>query len=217
MLAASLGSLAECRLLLLLLLLLPRLLTRIFKYGANVCEKTIKNGWRMYQVHRNPYLQRGAGIGSIFSGLFRSVMPVLSSLGRTLFGSTDAAKGFGKTLADTAVKSGLNVAADAISGQNVGEALKKHLGSARQEVAQAVRLGADKRKSAAAAASAPPGRRRASGGQPSAKKRRLAAAAAAAAARRGGRRKLVSVFRNGNGNGNGNGNDAEDEGDDDES
>jgi hypothetical protein len=216
MLAASLGSLAECRLLL-LLLLLPWLLTRIFKYGANVCEKKIKNGWRMYQVHRNPYLQRGAGIGSIFSGLFRSVMPVLSSLGRTLFGSTDAAKGFGKTLADTAVKSGLNVAADAISGQNVGEALKKHLGSARQEVAQAVRLGADKRKSAAAAASAPPGRRRASGGQPSAKKRRLAAAAAAAAAaaRRGGRRKLVSVFRNGNGNGNGN--DAEDEGDDDES
>jgi hypothetical protein len=92
------------------------------------------------QFHRNPYLQRGSGIGSIFSGLFRAAVPVLSSVGKSLFGS-DAAKAVGKSIADTALRSGLSLAGDALSGQNVGDAFKKHLGVARQEVAQAVRAG----------------------------------------------------------------------------
>ncbi len=56
--------------------------------------------------------QRGAGIGSVFSGLFRSLLPVAKSVGRAV----------GKQ----ALSTGAQVAADALAGHNVGQSLEQH-------------------------------------------------------------------------------------------
>jgi len=55
--------------------------------------------------------QRGAGIGSVFSSLFRTLLPV--------------AKTVGKAVGRQALSTGAQVASDALAGQNLGEALKQ--------------------------------------------------------------------------------------------
>jgi len=52
--------------------------------------------------------QRGAGIGSIFSGLFRSLLPV--------------AKSIGKAVGKQALRTGAHIASDALEGRDIGEA-----------------------------------------------------------------------------------------------
>ncbi len=55
--------------------------------------------------------QRGAGIGSVFSGLFRTLLPVAKSVGRVV----------GKQ----ALSTGVQVAADALAGNNLGQSLEQ--------------------------------------------------------------------------------------------
>jgi len=55
--------------------------------------------------------QQGHGLGSILAGLFRGAIPMLKNVG----------KAAGKQL----IKSGLNVATDVLSGENVRQSLKK--------------------------------------------------------------------------------------------
>ena len=66
-----------------------------------------------------PY-QRGAGLGSIFASLFRAIAPVAKS----------AAKAVGKR----ALNAGLEVASDALAGQNVKESLKTHVKALGQDM-----------------------------------------------------------------------------------
>jgi hypothetical protein len=66
-----------------------------------------------------PY-QRGHGLGSMFSGLLRSVFPLFKS----------AAKAVGKT----ALKTGLAVASDALHGRDVAESFKDHGRAAASEL-----------------------------------------------------------------------------------
>ena len=66
-----------------------------------------------------PY-QRGAGLGSIFASLFRAIAPMAKS----------AAKAVGKK----ALNAGLEVAADALAGQNVKESLKTHAKALGEDV-----------------------------------------------------------------------------------
>lgn len=76
--------------------------------------------------------QRGAGIGSIFSSLYNTVVPLVkSALG---FGSRVARSQVGRQVAKSvkkrAMKAGLNVVNDALQGENV-------LDSTRREVKRA--------------------------------------------------------------------------------
>ena len=56
--------------------------------------------------------QRGSGIGSLFSGLIRAVMP--------------AAKSALKAVGREAMRTGVAVASDALAGQNVAQSLEHH-------------------------------------------------------------------------------------------
>jgi hypothetical protein len=124
---------------------------------------------QMQHVHRGQFLQRGRGLGSIFSGLFRNVLPMFSSIGRSIFGSP-VVKNVGKSLLDSTVRGGLNLAADAIGGEDIKESFKKQLGSARQEVSDAVRREVQPKKLPAPEPG--PGRRSRGGVPPPPRKRR---------------------------------------------
>ena len=56
--------------------------------------------------------QRGAGFGQVFSGLFRSILPL--------------ARRAGQAIGKTALKTGLNVAADTLDGEPLLDSLGKH-------------------------------------------------------------------------------------------
>lgn len=70
-------------------------------------------------IYRGGSVQRGYGLGSIFSGLVKSAIPLLKS----------GAKSLGKT----ALKTGLNVARDAIEGKNIKQAFTDNLQQAGSE------------------------------------------------------------------------------------
>ena len=57
-----------------------------------------------------PY-QRGAGLGALFKGIFRSVMPVVKKVG--------------KTVGKAALTTGAQIASDALAGENMGVAAEK--------------------------------------------------------------------------------------------
>ena len=91
---------------------------------------------------------RGAGIGSIFSNIYSSVMPFIKSAFR--IGSKAAKSKVGRSLAKKAkkkaMKAGLNVVSDALQGKNVINSTKRELNKAKQEV----KKGISKRVNAAA-------------------------------------------------------------------
>lgn len=74
-------------------------------------EQFLQTGHGM-PVFQGTKYQRGSGLGSIFGGLFRSLLPVVKSVG--------------KAVGKQAIHAGLNVASDALSGRNVGEAVQEH-------------------------------------------------------------------------------------------
>ncbi len=55
--------------------------------------------------------QQGAGVGNIFSGLFRTLLPV--------------AKSIGKTVSHQALNMGAQIAADTLAGHNLVESLEQ--------------------------------------------------------------------------------------------
>lgn len=64
------------------------------------------------KVYHGPRYQRGQGLGSMFSGLFRKVVPLARVAAKAA--KSPIAKQIGRTLRDTAI----NVAVDALEGQN---------------------------------------------------------------------------------------------------
>ena len=59
---------------------------------------------------RGARFQRGAGLGSIFSGLFRTLFPILKTVG--------------KTVGKQALTTGAQVASDVLAGQEIKQALE---------------------------------------------------------------------------------------------
>jgi len=64
---------------------------------------------------KGPIYQRGNGLGSIFSSLFRAITPLFQS---------DSVKKIGKALLST----GLNVGSDVLEGKRIGQSLKQRFG-----------------------------------------------------------------------------------------
>ena len=73
--------------------------------------------------------QRGAGLGSLFRGLFRTILPVVKSVG--------------KTVGRQALATGAQVASDVLDGRNVGQSIKQR---GRQGAAVLLKKGAQKLK-----------------------------------------------------------------------
>lgn len=89
--------------------------------------------------------QRGQGIGNLLGSLFKSIIPVTSRIARSIMGSP-ITKSVLKGARDAAIEGGLNVATDALRGQNIGDSVQQNLEGARQTVANAVDRGRLKRK-----------------------------------------------------------------------
>ena len=72
------------------------------QYYADQCG----HGMNVFQGARG---QRGHGIGSVLSSLFRSALPMLKNIGKN------------------ALQTGLNVATDVVQGNSFKDSLKKHV------------------------------------------------------------------------------------------
>lgn len=73
-------------------------------------------------VYQGPRFQHGHGFGSFFGRMFRSIAPVI----------LPGLKSAGKQL----LKAGVNVASDALQGQNIGESVKEHFSNAGRTIAR---------------------------------------------------------------------------------
>lgn len=83
-------------------------------------------------VHRSDqYLMRGSGIGSIFSNIFKAIIPLASkaiNIGRKVAASSTGQKII-KAAKRTAVDAGLDIANDVLKGENVKTSANKNLKS----------------------------------------------------------------------------------------
>jgi hypothetical protein len=94
---------------------------------------------RVYADRQN--YQRGKGIGSIFSSIYSSVVPLIKSalrIGKNV-AATPVGRSIVKEAKKTAMKAGLNVVNDALRGENVFQSTKRELRSAGR---RALNLGA---------------------------------------------------------------------------
>lgn len=88
-------------------------------------------------------MQKGRGLGSILSGLFRSIAPVAKlglSYGKKLISSPLAQK-LGSTAMEAAKKSAANIAADVIAGNNLKQSAQRELKDAKEKIATTLRAG----------------------------------------------------------------------------
>ena len=80
--------------------------------------------------------QRGSGIGSLFSGIFRGLMPVARSAVKTIGRVARSAliRSAGKALKKEATKAAVETALEALEGQPVGRKAKQRLKSATRGI-----------------------------------------------------------------------------------
>ena len=104
------------------------------------------------RYHRGPAVQQGAGLGSIFSGLIRTLAPMakgaVKSIGRIV--KSDGAKSVGRYLKKEATRAAVDTALEALEGRPVGKAAKNRLKTATKNILlsgrQAVAANSGKRR-----------------------------------------------------------------------
>ena len=86
--------------------------------------------------HRGPPWQKGAGIGSLFSGIFRGLMPVAKSAIKSIgkVAKSEAVRSAGRTLKKQATKAAVETALDALEGRPVGARAKNRLKTATRNI-----------------------------------------------------------------------------------
>ena len=91
--------------------------------------------------HRGAPIQQGAGLGSIFSGLFRTLMPVAKTAVKTVgkIAKSDGVRSAGRYLKKEATRAAIDTALEALNGKQVGVAAKKRLKNATKNILQASR------------------------------------------------------------------------------
>lgn len=98
--------------------------------------------------HSGARIQRGRGLGSLFSGLFRGFAPIARmglQAGKKLL-TSDFVKNIGKSALEGGKTILKDVAADLIEGNNVEERAQKNLQEARKKIAGTIRGSGIKRK-----------------------------------------------------------------------
>ena len=84
-------------------------------------------------IHRSRYLQTGRGIGGIFASIFKSLVPMVKSLGRSVV-SSPITKNALKAAKEAGTSAALNLASDAIAGNDMRDSLNRNLKDARQSI-----------------------------------------------------------------------------------
>ena len=97
----------------------------IVPYDCNHAEHEYKcyysqQGGGSVPIYAGAKYQQGYGIGSIFGSLLKSALPII--------------KRGAKSLGKTAIKTGLNVVKDGLSGKNIKQSLKTNLKRAGTEI-----------------------------------------------------------------------------------
>lgn len=98
--------------------------------------------------HQGNNFQRGRGFGSLFSGLFRSLVPIAkvgASLGKRVLKS-DFVKGLSSKALDVGKDMVKNIAADVLTGKSFSESAEQELNNAKKKVGEAIRGSGRKRK-----------------------------------------------------------------------
>jgi len=93
------------------------------------------------RVHESRHLlMRGAGIGSVFSNIFRGVVPLLRSVGRATARAARSQRGkkMLKTATQSALDAGLHVAQDALSGKKVKGSVKANAKKAATDLLDSI-------------------------------------------------------------------------------
>ena len=98
--------------------------------------------------HRGVLIQRGRGIGGVFSSLFRSLLPI----GKAVIKSTPsiirstAKSPIGRKLRRSAKKVALNTSKNLIETGDINKTLQKSVNDSKKEVANALKSSKDSRK-----------------------------------------------------------------------
>lgn len=102
----------------------------------------------MIAFHSGPRFQRGRGLGSIFSGLFRSLKPLASmglKAGKKLMQS-DIVKNIGNKALQMGTEAAKNIAIDMLEGRSFKESASNQIDDAKSQIAQALKGSGRKRK-----------------------------------------------------------------------
>ena len=98
--------------------------------------------------HRGVILQKGRGVGSVFSSLFRTLLPI----GKAVIKSTPsiikstARSPIGRKLKRSAKKLALDTAKNLIETGDINKTLKKSAGDQKKEIADAFESSKDSKK-----------------------------------------------------------------------
>jgi hypothetical protein len=96
--------------------------------------------------HQGLEYQRGRGIGSLFTGLFRSLFPIAKNIGKRVLQSDYVKNLTSKTL-DAGKTMLKNVAADVLTGKKVSDSTREQLNNAKKKIGDPLRgSGCRKRK-----------------------------------------------------------------------
>jgi cell division protein FtsB len=113
----------------------------------------IKRGFGLIPMYKGQLIQKGYGLGGIFSGLLRFLKPVLKKGMKTLtkvgkdFIRSDAVKSLGKDVTQSLKKSGKTIVADLVEGKDFKESLNEQLSEQKnmleKQIAKLRSAGAD--------------------------------------------------------------------------
>ena len=100
------------------------------------------------RYHRGPPIQCGAGLGSIFSGLWRTLIPAAKGAVKTLgkIAKSPKAKSAGRFLRDQVKEAAVNTALDALEGKSIGSSAKNRLKTASKNILHAAKYSGEPRK-----------------------------------------------------------------------
>ena len=85
--------------------------------------------------HRGPYIQRGRGLGNFLGSLYKSMLPVVKTIGGQI-ASSPITKNVLKTAKRSAKEAGLNIATDVLSGKKkFAASLGENISTAKQAIA----------------------------------------------------------------------------------
>lgn len=101
------------------------------------------------RYHRGPPIQQGAGLGSIFSGLWRTLVPAAKGAVKTIGNivKSPGAKSAGRFIKDQVKEAAVNTALDALEGKSIGSSAKNRLKTASKNILHATQYAGESRKS----------------------------------------------------------------------
>lgn len=99
-------------------------------------------------LHRGPYIQRGRGIGSSLTAMFKGVIPALQLFGDKVMQSP-ITKEVIKTGKRAALDAGLNVASDVLGGKKLKPSLSENVTTAKKAVTKSLLSALEKTKASA--------------------------------------------------------------------